>query len=52
MYKMTEDERLLLSEVTSNLEAKIRDAKESGAHDEHWISQMTFRRACLKRRLG
>lgn len=52
MYKMTTDESLLLREIISNLEAEIRDAKESGRYDEHWISQMTFRRTCLKRRLG
>ena len=52
MYKMSTDESLLLRAVISNLETEIRDAKESGCHDEHWISQITFRLACLKRRLG
>lgn len=52
MYKMSKDDALLLREVISNLEAEIRDAKESGNHDEYWISQMLFRRSCLKRRLA
>jgi len=52
MYKMTEDEHLLLREVISDLEAEIGEAKASGNHTEYWISQMTSRLADLKRRLG
>lgn len=52
MYRMTVDERLLLREIISSLETEIRDAKESGRHDQYWINQMTFRRDCLKQRFG